>query len=218
MNGTETTFKPGSMGSIKDLLRKANERKNEPVSWQSGERGRVGGESPPKEVKVNNVNVTKDGKEDAAVGKENEKATATRNETAAPPSTTKTESTTEAEPTTPTTKKVEEKPAPPKTDDERQPRQKPRIRTSPTTSKPPKEGSFREIEDEIYNFDYRKEKGTRHWIFLPSDVTATLYYAYGDRRVSAVISTILRKYIKTYRDDLRQSIEERSNLFTGHDD
>lgn len=213
MNGnTETTFKPGSMGSIKDLLRKANERKNEPVSWQSGERGRVGGESPPKEVKVHNVNVTKDEKEDAAVGKENEKATATRNETATPPSTT------ETEPTTHTTRQVEEQPTPPKTNDDRQPRQKPRIRTAPTTSKPPKKGSFREIEDEIYNFDYRKEKGTRHWIFLPSDVTATLYYAYGDRRISAVISTILRRYIKEYRDDLRQSIEERSNLFTGQDE
>lgn len=212
MNGTDTTFKPGSMGSIKDLLRKANERKNEPVSWQSGERGRVGGESPPKEESVHIEKVNKDEKEDAAVGKENEKATATRTETAAPPSTTKTETTTH------TTRQVEEQPTPPKTNDDRQPRQKPRIRTAPTTSKPPKKGSFREIEDEIYNFDYRKEKGTRHWIFLPSDVTATLYYAYGDRRISAVISTILRRYIKEYRDDLRQSIEERSNLFTVQDD
>lgn len=206
-NGTETTFKPGSMGSIKDLLRKANERKNGSVSWQSGERGRVGGESPPKEEKVHNVNVTKDEKEDAAVNKENEKATATQTETAAPPSTPKTE------PATPTTK-----PTPPKTDDDRQPRQKPRIRTASTTSKPPRNGSFKEIEDEIYNFDYQKERGTRHWIFLPADVSAALYYAYGDRRVSAVISTILRRYIKAYRDDLRQSIEERSNLFTGQDE
>lgn len=206
-NGTETTFKPGSMGSIKDLLRKANERKNEPVSWQSGERGRAGGESPSKEEKVHNVNVTKDEKEDAAANKENEKAAATQTETAAPPSTPKTEPATQTA-----------KPTQPKTDDDIQPRQKPRIRTAPTTSKPPKKGNFKEIEDEIYNFDYQKEKGTRHWIFLPSDVTATLYYAYGDRRVSAVISTILRKYIKTYRDDLRQSIEERSNLFTGHDE
>lgn len=206
-NGTETTFKPGSMGSIKDLLRKANERKNGPVSWQSGERGRAGGESPPKEEKVLNVKVTKDENEDAAANKENGKATATQTETAAPPSTPKTE------PATPTTK-----PTPPKTDDDRQPRQKPRIRTAPTTSKPSRKGSFKEIEDEIYNFDYQNEKGTRHWIFLPADVSAALYYVYGDRRVSAVISTILRKYIRTYRDDLRQSIEERSNLFTGQDE
>lgn len=211
-NGTETTFKPGSMGSIKDLLRKANERKNGPVSWQSGECGRAGGESPPKEEKVHNVNVTKDEKEDAAANKENEKATATQSETAAPPSTPK------AEPANPATKPTERQPTQPKTDDDRQPRQKPRIRTAPTTSKPPRKGSFKEIEDEIYNFDYQKEKGTRHWIFLPADVSAALYYAYGDRRVSAVISTILRKYIRTYRDDLRQSIEERSNLFTGQDE
>lgn len=196
-NGTAPTYKIGSMGNIKDLLMQSQNSESEPMPWR-----RSGNDNKEDDSRTERVSLHND------ENKESEKETAANEDKKSEPQT--------AVPSSPDSEAnkemgnvVQENPKTIK------PQPKPDQRNSPKASQPVrqyKNGSFKDIENLIINFDIKKENCRRHWIQLPKDVAALLYYAYGEKRLSATLSVIAREHIKNFKNDIRQKLAERNNL------
>lgn len=195
--GTDTSFKPGSLGSIKDLLQKANEARKRPIQEARTGSGAAGVEKPPD--KDDKYEVDKE-------GKETEKAADTEPQTAQPTQAHETMPSV-SPPTAPPQKTAKTPTAKPKAATEH----RHTFRTPTATSD--RHVRFKEIQGMIRSFNPNEETGTRHYVFLPADALATLGLAYGEKRLSAILSTLVREHLATYRDEIRRDLTERSSLF-----
>lgn len=186
MTGTETEIKAGSFGNIKDLLRKANGTDTDSGSWRRSLRGRVGGESPPAE-KATDLTIT------------NEKTKKEATEQAA-----------QAEQSEqPTQTQTAAAPAPSKTHKEEQ-SQKP-VKEKPTSK--PKSG-YKGFLQRVNDFDTRKVKGSRHWLYLSDEAFSILNLAYGEKKLSAVLNTLADDHIRDCREDMKRNVTGKSGLFS----
>lgn len=196
---TATSYKVGSMGNIKDLLMQTKNSDSEPMAWR-----RSGNDS----------------KEDDNQGKffvfhkgeneEDEKETATKEKEISEPQ--------PAVPSSPNSepdKKAQVKKQKTETKPSSKPIQEKSQRSQPVRQH--RKGSFKEIEENIKSFSLKEENCQRHMIFLPTELSSILYYAYGERRLSAVISVIVREHIDNFKNDIRQKIAEKSNLLMEQD-
>lgn len=200
---TATSYKVGSMGNIKDLLMQTKNSDSEPMAWR-----RSGNDS----------------KEDDNQGKffvfhkgeneEDEKETAPNQEEKKEPQ--------PAAPSPPHSEPEKEsgdngQARKEKTETQRQPKPKQEKSQKTQTVRQCRKGSFKDIESNIESFSQKEENCQRHMIFLPTELSSILYYAYGERRLSAVISVIVREHIETFKNDIRQKIAEKSNLLMEQD-
>ncbi len=215
-NGNGTSYKPGSMGNIKDLLRQANSSRRETMPWNAGTNdGKFADSQPEKDISKFAIVQGEEGK-DAA--KEEKTIGETQTQQAAPSTPNPEKETSSGMNEIPETVKPTEKESQPV-----QPVKPPAKDSPPKERKPPKatvrnerphkKGSYKDIESRIDSFNSREENCKRHWIFLPADVSATLYYAYGERRLSAVLTTLARDHIDDFREEIRRSIADKSNVF-----
>jgi hypothetical protein len=79
------------------------------------------------------------------------------------------------------------------------------------TEKPKTTGDFEQM---VENFDYTKESGKRHQLFIPDDVYNALLLTYGERKISAFYCALARRYIAMHKEDMRQRITSRTNLLS----
>lgn len=194
---TATSYKVGSMGSIKDLLMQTKNSESEPMSWR-----RSGNDNKEDDNKtdIDSLNNGKDKEAEKETAAKEDKKSELRPAVPSPPN---------SETAKDTSNMVQEKPKATK------PQTKSNQGDSPKEVEPArqhKKGSYNDIESQIINFDIKKENCRRHWIQLPKDVAALLYLAHGEKRLSATLSVIAREHIKNFKNDIRQKLEERSNL------
>lgn len=194
---TATSYKVGSMGSIKDLLMQTKNSESEPMSWR-----RSGNDNKEDDNKtdIDSLNNGKDKEAEKETAAKEDKKSEPRPAVPSPPN---------SETAKDTSNMVQEKPKATK------PQTKSNQGDSPKEVEPArqhKKGSYNDIESQIINFDIKKENCRRHWIQLPKDVAALLYLAHGEKRLSATLSVIAREHIKNFKNDIRQKLEERSNL------
>lgn len=215
-NGTGTSYKAGSMGSIKDLLMQAKNSGNGLMPLRIGDDDtKLETEIPDQTVDASlddsdcfsfvSVETEKD-----AAGKEkvNETQT-TQTRTPAAPS--------------PSLSQETQKNENNKTQPKQEPKQEAKTKRnkSDKSDKPSarqyRKGSFKEIGDRIDNFDPKAEDSKRHWVYIPAKVAAILYFAYGERKLSAVLSTLAKDHINTFKGEIKEIIDERSDLLSEQD-
>lgn len=187
MTGTETQIKAGSFGNIKDLLRKANGTDTDSGSWRRSLRWRVGGESPPAEKATDQPKTDEEPKKEnteQAAQAEQSKQQSTQAQTAAAP-------------------------APSKSPKEGQ-SQKP-VKEKPIAK--PKSG-YKGFLQRVENFDTRKVKGSRHWLYLSDEAFSILNLAYGEKKLSAVLNVLADDHIRECREDMKRNIKGKSGLFS----
>lgn len=68
------------------------------------------------------------------------------------------------------------------------------------------------FEQMVESFDYTKESGRRHQLFIPDDVYNALQLTYGEKKISAFYCALARQYIAMHKEDMRQRITSRTNL------
>lgn len=196
---TATSYKVGSMGNIKDLLMQTKNSDSEPMAW------RRSGNDSKEDDNQGNFFVFHKGENE-----EDEKETATKEKEISEPQ--------PAVPSSPnfeTDNKAQVKKQKTETKPSSKPIQEKSQRSQPVRQH--RKGSFKDIESNIESFNLKEEKCQRHMIFLPTELSSILYYAYGERRLSAVISVIVREHIETFKNDIRQKIAEKSNLLMEQD-
>lgn len=196
---TATSYKVGSMGNIKDLLMQTKNSDSEPMAWRRSGNDNKEDDSQTERVFLHHGKNEEDDKETATKEKE-----ISEPQPAVPSS-----------PNSEPDKKAQVK----KQKTETKPLSKP-IQQKSQRSQPVRQhrkGSFKDIESNIESFNLKEEKCQRHMIFLPTELSSILYYAYGERRLSAVISVIVREHIETFKNDIRQKIAEKSNLLMEQD-
>lgn len=198
---TDTSFKPGSLGSIKDLLQKANEARKRPIQEARTGSGAAGIGKPPEMDDKYEID-KKDREAEKAADKEPQKAQMAQAQEAEPSVST---------PPTPPQPSVKITRPKPRTAKERQ-----EAFHTPKASTD-RHVRFKEIKGMIESFNPNEETGTRHYVFLPADALATLGLAYGEKRLSAILSTLIREHVATYRDEIRRDLTERSSLFEGQE-
>lgn len=186
MTGTETEIKAGSFGNIKDLLRKANGTDTDSGSWRRSLRGRVGGESPPTEQTTDQpITDEKPEKENRGQAAQTEQSTQ------------------------PTQTQNADAPAPSKSQKEEQ-SQKP-VKEKPT---PKPKSSYKGFLQRVNDFDTRKVKGSRHWLYLSDEAFSILNLAYGEKKLSAVLNTLAHDHIRDCREDMKRNVTGKSGLFS----
>lgn len=191
------SYKVGSMGSIKDLLMQTKNSESEPMSWR---RSSNDNKEDDNKTDIDSLNNGKDKEAKKETAAKEDKKSEPRPAVPSPPN---------SETAKDTSNMVQEKPKATK------PQTKSNQGDSPKEVEPArqhKKGSYNDIESQIINFDIKKENCRRHWIQLPKDVAALLYLAHGEKRLSATLSVIAREHIKNFKNDIRQKLEERSNL------
>lgn len=211
-NGTGTSYKAGSMGSIKDLLMQAKNSGNGLMPLRMGDNDT----KPETDIADQTVDSSLDDSdcfsfvsvetEKDAAGKEkvNETQTTQTQAPAAPsPSL-------EQENEKTTDKAKEDKKDPPRKKEQKKKDSKPAARQY-------RIGSFKEIGDRIDNFDPKAEDSKRHWVYIPAKVAAILYFAYGERKLSAVLSTLAKDHINRFKGEIKEIIDERSDLLSEQD-
>ena len=196
---TATSYKVGSMGNIKDLLMQTKNSDSEPMAWR-----RSGNDSKEDDNQTERV-FLHHGKDE-----EGEKETAPKESERSEP-----QPAVPSPPNSETDNKAQVK----KQKTETKPLTKP-IQEKSQKQQPVRQhrkGRFKDIESNIESFNLKEEKCQRHMIFLPTELSSILYYAYGERRLSAVISVIVREHIDNFKNDIRQKIAEKSNLLMEQD-
>lgn len=211
-NGTGTSYKAGSMGSIKDLLMQAKNSGNGLMPLRIGDNDT----KPETDIADQTVDSSLDDSdcfsfvsvetEKDAAGKEKVSETlTTQTQTPAAPS-----PSLEQENEKTTEKAKEDKKEAPRKKEQTKKDSKPSVRQY-------RKGSFKEIGDRIDNFDPKAEDSKRHWVYIPAKVAAILYFAYGERKLSAVLSTLAKDHINTFRGEIKEIIDERSDLLSEQD-
>lgn len=207
-NGTGT-YKAGSMGSIKDLLMQAKNSGNGLMPLRTGENDT----KPETDLTEHTVDVSLDDSDcfsivsvetekDAADKEKVDETKTTQTQTSAAPSPSLNQKTDNGEDK--------------KTEQAREPKVKKESsdKKSKQSVRQYRKGSFKEIGSRIDNFDAKAEDSKRHWVYIPAKVAAILYFAYGERKLSAVLSTLAKDHIDNFKDDIRQIIVERSDLLS----
>lgn len=216
-NGTGTSYKAGSMGSIKDLLMQAKNSGNGLMPL------RIGGNDTKPETDIADQTVDSyldDSDCFSFVSVETEKDAADKekvNET----QTTQTQAPAAPSPSlNQETQKNENKKTQPKQEPKQESKQEAKTKRnkSDKSDKPAvrqyRKGNFKEIGDRIDNFDPKAEDSKRHWVYIPAKVAAILYFAYGERKLSAVLSTLAKDHINTFKGEIKEIIDERSDLLS----
>lgn len=213
-NGTGT-YKAGSMGSIKDLLMQAKNSGNGLMSLRTGENDT----KPETDLTEHTVDVSLDDSDCfSIVSVETEKDAADKEKV---DETKTTQTQTSAAPSPSLNQKTDNE-----EDKKTQQRQDSNVKKDKKESSDKKgkqsvrqyrKGSFKEIGSRIDNFDAKAEDSKRHWVYIPAKVAAILYFAYGERKLSAVLSTLAKDHIEDFKDDIRQIIVERSDLLSEQD-
>lgn len=201
MTGTENEVKAGSLGNIKDLLKKAN-GSDDSTSWRERLRGRVGGESPPtldnttdrSKEKVDNVDddTQKAAKESAIVEESQQQESKPQTE--------------EQQPKTLATPQPSECPS-----EKPNPSNKPSKQPTRNTKA---NGSHKFFEVQVNEFDQKASKGKRHMIFVTDRVFNTLSVVYGEKNISAVINALAENHIDKHKEEMKQSFRAKSPLFS----
>lgn len=207
-NGTGT-YKAGSMGSIKDLLMQAKNSGNGLMPLRTGENDT----KPETDLTEHTVDVSLDDSDcfsivsvetekDAADKEKVDETKTTQTQTSAAPSPSLNQG----------GKNTTEKKKDENTESYRNKEQT--RKDAKHAARQYRKGSFKEIGSRIDNFDPKAEDSKRHWVYIPAKVAAILYFAYGERKLSAVLSTLAKDHIENFKDDIRQIIVERSDLLS----
>lgn len=205
MNGSATQTPTGSLGSIKDRVRKANGAVTGQIpSWRTDWRAKVEDDGTS-DAKASEKNTVK--------GKD---VTENKGDMTAPPqqgdtAQTHSEVTTHLKPDCNESisgnagkGKYKEK--------ERQPKTKsPGSNTKPQARN---KNDYKEISRQIDEYDPKDETGIRHWIFLPDEVAAAIKLAHGDKKLSSALCVLARRYVESFRDDMRKDIIGRIGMLS----
>lgn len=202
--GKEKSVPAGSLGSIKDLLRKANGMSTEPMPWHKEGRGRAGDGSPPDKDTTDLTAKQPEEKEDTTAVETTGKAAQAQPPAVVPQTPRKEEKSGRQE------GKLHESEAKTKAKGKAWGTPKP----APEMIKPltRTKGSYKEFEKHVNAFDLQQESGRRHMVFIPEEVFNALQLTYGERKISAVYAVLARTHIATFKDDMRQSIAGKSSL------
>lgn len=84
--------------------------------------------------------------------------------------------------------------------------------TEPLSMQTEKSKATGDFDQMVESFDYTKESGRRHQLFIPDDVYNALLLTYGERKISAFYCALARRYIAMHKEDMRQRITSRTNL------
>lgn len=204
MTGPENKVKAGSLGNIKDLLKKANES-DDSSSWRERLRGRVGGESPPTKdetsgnAKEESDNVEYDTKK---VVKESAMVEGNLHQE----DETQREKQEQRQPKTTATPKPSKCLA-----DKPKPNQ---VQPTHQAKNTKANGAYRTFEAQVDEFDQKASKGKRHMIFVTDKVFNTLSVVYGEKNMSAVINALAKNHIDKYKEEMKQSFRNKSPLFS----
>lgn len=202
MTGSGTKIQAGSLGNIKDLVRKANGTATDRGTWRGSFRGRAGGGRPPDQT---SDKPTTDQK--LTIEEHNDESKKEQGETAA-----KTEQLQDANETTQTQEAAASAPSKPK-HQEKEKVDKPEKK--PIKSKPLPKGrnAYKEINRQVEDFGAADIKGSRHQVFISDKNHAILKLIYGERKLSAILNVLAERHIGECKDDMLRSISDKSGLF-----
>lgn len=207
MTGSGTKIQAGSLGNIKDLVRKANGTATDRGTWRGSFGGRAGGGRPPdkKATDVKATDQTTDQK--LTIEEHNDEPKKEQEETAA-----KTERLQDANKTTQTQQAATSAPSKPK-HQEKEKDDKPEKK--PIKAKPSQKGknAYKEINRQVEDFDAADIKGSRHQVFISDKNHAILKIIYGERKLSAILNVLAERHIGECKDDMLRSISDKSGLF-----
>lgn len=189
MTGSENEVKAGSLGNIKDFLKRANGT-DDSNSWRERLRGRVGGESPPTQNQTTNHPTEKD--KSVIVERASEQSAGTK-------------------PTTQTHEAAAPAPAKERSDAERKVAKPKQTIVKPS---PKYRSGYKEFRRQINDFKVKDNEGKRHWVYLPDSILAALNISYGERCLSAVLSVLAENHIRDNKEDMIKSIADKSSLFS----
>lgn len=200
MTGPENKVKAGSLGNIKDLLKKANES-DDSSSWRERLRGRVGGENPPTQD-----NTTSNAKEKADNVEYDTKKAVRESAKVERSNQQKDEEETEQQPKTTATPKPSKCLA-----DKPKPNQ---VQPTHQAKHTKANGTYKAFETQVDKFEQKASKGKRHMIFVTDKVFNTLSVVYGEKNMSAVINALAENHIDKYKEEMKQSFRNKSPLFS----
>lgn len=208
MTGSGTKIQAGSLGNIKDLVRKANGTATDRGTWRGSFRGRAGGGKPPDEKtsdKPTTDNRTTDQK--LTIEEHIDEPKKEQEETAA-----KTEQLQDANKTTQTQEAAASAPSKPKHQEKEKDDKPEKI---PIKAKPSQKGknAYKEINRQVEDFDAADIKGSRHQVFISDKNHAILKLIYGERKLSAILNVLAERHIGECKDDMLRSISDKSGLF-----
>lgn len=197
MTGSGTKIQAGSLGNIKDLVRKANETATDRGTWRGSFNGRAGGGRPPDKKATEQTADQKLTQDEPK--KEQEKPAASPKQPDNTDETTQTQAQDAAAPapSKPEQQKKKDKPG-----------------TKPISARPPQKGknAYKNINRQVSNFDAADIKGSRHWVFISEKNLTILNLIYGERRLSAILNVLAERHIEEFKDDMIRSITDKSGL------
>lgn len=199
MTGSGTKIQAGSLGNIKDLVRKANGTTTDRGTWRGSFKGRAGGGRPPDKQtsdKPTTDNRTTDQKQ--TIEEHNDEPKKEQEETAA-----NTERLQDANETTQTQEAAVSAPSKPKPE-------KKTIKAKPSQKC---RNAYKEINRQVEEFDTADIKGSRHQLFISDKNHAILKLIYGERKLSAILNVLAERHIGECKDDMLRSISDKSGLF-----
>lgn len=211
MTGSGTKIQAGSLGNIKDLVRKANGTATDRGTWRGSFRGRAGGGRPPDKQtsdKPTTDNRTTDQK--LTIEEHIDETTKEKEESAA-----KTEQLQDANETTQTQEAAASAPSKPKHQEKEKDDKPDKPDKKPIKTKPSLKGknAYKEINRQVEDFDTADIKGSRHQVFISDKNHAILKLIYGERRLSAILNVLAERHIGECKDDMLRSISDKSGLF-----
>ena len=192
---TDGTSRPMVFGDIHDLLRKVNGESEPAYMWQSDKQGKeVRTEEPPavQEEQVRDPDEKPKEGTTPIAQKENEPKARRKDQ----PHKEKSHSS--------VSNSVKEK---------EHKHTEPSKVNKPLVNKSQSSFPKNDILSQIEAFSRDAETGHRHWIFLPTDVVATLEAVYGSHRTSAIFTALARSFIDANKEELRRLVTHRSGLF-----